>query len=194
MPKGQDNSILIGEVTDLNDPENLGRVKVKFPTLENQVSDWAPLVCVMAGSGRGVFFRPEKGDKVLVAFEHGEPTRPYILGGLWSQADPPPEDDGQPDKNNWRFIQSRSGHRIILDDTQGGEKIVIIDKDNTRKVVIDSANQKIQVICDSGDVEVKASTGSVKVEAQTVELKATGNMTLEATGTMTIKGATVNIN
>ena len=194
MTDGRDNGILIGEVIDLNDTEGLGRVRVRYPTLENQESDWVPLVTLMAGADRGTFFRPEIGDKVLVAFEHGDPRRPYILGGLWSQSDRPPNDDGQPDRNNWRFIQSRSGHKILLDDTQGQEKIEIIDKDNARKVVIDSANQKILVICDSGDVEVTASAGSVKVEAMTVELKATGNMTLEATGTMTITGATVNIN
>lgn len=194
MNERRDNGIMIAEVIDLEDPEGLARVKLSFPTLEDQESNWAPLVSPMAGSGRGFFFRPEVGDRVLVAFEHGEPCRPYVLGSLWSQAEPPPEDDGQPSQNNLRFIHSRSGHRIILDDTQGAEMVEFVDKDEARRVVIDSANSKILVECDSGDVEVKAGAGSVKVEATTVEVKASGNMTLEATGTMTIKGATVNIN
>ncbi len=190
----RDNGIIIGLVSDLNDPEGLGRVKVKFPTLNDEESDWARLAMPMAGSDRGTFFRPEVKDEVLVAFEHGDARRPYVVGSLWSKTDKPPKDDGNATQNNWRFIQSRSGHIIKLDDTQGQEKIEIIDKDGAHKIVIDSANKKIQVICDTGDVEVKAGAGTVKIEALTVEIKATANMTLEASGTMTIKGATVNIN
>jgi len=190
----QVNGIIIGLVTDLDDPEKLGRVKVKFPTLADQESDWARLVSPMAGKDRGQFFRPEVGDEVLVAFELGDVRRPYVLGSLWSQTDTPPPDDGQAAKNNWRFIKSRSGHVVKLDDTQGKEKIEIIASDGKRKVVLDSANQKIQVTCDSGDVEVKAGSGTVKVDAATVEIKSSGDMTLQASGKMTIKGTTVNIN
>ncbi|MBV9956816.1 MAG: phage baseplate assembly protein V [Acidobacteria bacterium] len=188
------NGIIIGLVTDLGDPESLGRVRVKFPYLGDQLSDWARLVTPMAGKGRGLFLRPEVGDEVLVAFELGDPQRPYILGSLWSQIDTPPPDDGQAEQNNWRFLQSRSGHIVKLDDTQGAEKIEIIGSDNQRRIVFDIAGQKIQIVCDSGDVEVSAPAGTVKVEAMTIEVKSSANMTLEATGTMTIKGATVNIN
>ena len=190
----RENGILIGVVTDLKDPESLGRVKVRFPHLEDRESDWARLVSPMAGKARGFFMRPEVDDEVLVAFEYGDPRRPYIVGALWSSVDKPPADDGDAAKNNWRFIYSRSGHVIKLDDTDGAEKIEFIAKDAKQKVVIDAANQKIQVICDSGDIEVKAGSGSVKVEATTVEVKASGDMKLEAGGQMTIKGATVNIN
>lgn len=189
-----DHGVLIGLVTSLDDPENLGRVKVKFPTLGDQESDWARLATLMAGPERGVFFCPEVGDEVIVALECNDLRRPYILGGLWSQTDKPPRNDGNKTKNNWRFIRSRSGHLIKLDDTQGQERIEIFDKDGQRKVIIDSANQKIQVVCDSGDVEVKAASGKVKIEAPTIEIKASGNLNLEAGGTLTIKGATVNIN
>lgn len=194
MPEDRNNGIIIGVVSSLDDEEGLGRVKVTYPTLGNEESEWARLVALMAGGQRGTFFRPEVGDEVLVAFELGDPCRPYILGGVWSQENPPPPDDGRPTENNWRVIHSRSGHRILLDDTSGREKVEIVDKDGARRVVIDSANQKIQVVCDTGDVEVKASAGDVKVEAVNVDIKASGTMTLEATGTMTIKGATVNIN
>ena len=188
-----ENGIIIGIVDDLKDPENLGRVRVTYPVLEDQLSDWARLVSLMAGKERGAFFRPEVGDEVLVAFEQGDPRRPYILGGVWSTPDPPPPDDGKPEENNWRFFRSRSGHVFKLDDTQGAERVEIIDKDETHKIIIDTAGDKIQILCDSGDVEVTAA-GKVDVKAAEVIVKADGAMTLEAGGTMTIKGATVNIN
>lgn len=189
-----DNGLIIGLVTSLDDPENLGRVKVEYPTLQKEQSDWARLVTPMAGKERGLFFRPEVGDEVMVGFEKGDPTHAYILGSVWNQKDPPPADDGNKKDNNWRFIRSRSGHIIKLDDTSGSEKIEIIDKDGKRKVAIDSAGSKITVQCDTGNIDVTADSGKVTVKATTIELNATGSMTLSAKGEMTISGATVKIN
>jgi uncharacterized protein involved in type VI secretion and phage assembly len=194
MGADQVNGIIIGLVKDLEDPQNLGRLRVTYPYLGEQQSDWARLVTPMAGKDRGMFFRPEVGDEVLVAFELGDVRRPYILGSLWSSEDTPPKDDGNAKENNWRFIKSRNGHIVKLDDTKNSEKIEIIGSDGARKIVFDIAGKKIQVSCDSGDIEVSAPAGTVKVEAKTVTVKASADMTLEASGTMTIKGATVNIN
>lgn len=194
MNEERENGIVIGIVDDLKDEEGLGRVKVRYPNHSDQKSHWARMVTPMAGKDRGMRFPYEKDDEVLVAFEYGNPRRPYILGGLWSNVDKPPADDGQTPKSNWRFIQSRSGHILRFDDTSGKEKIEIIAKDSKRKIVIDASGQKIQIICDNGDVEVSAKAGTVKVEARSVEVKATADMKLEAGGTLTIKGATVNIN
>lgn len=187
--------LLIGIVTDLEDPENLGRVKVKFPTLGDQASDWVRLATLMAGPNRGTFFCPEKDDELLIGFEHNDLRRPYMVGALWSKVDPPPPDDGQRKKNNWRFIQSRSGHIIKLDDTQGAEKIELIDKDGLRTVVIDSANGKIQVLCTQGSVEVEAPTAAIKLKGQTISIDATNQLTIQCeAGPVTIKGSVVNIN
>jgi uncharacterized protein involved in type VI secretion and phage assembly len=194
MSGQQVNGIIIGVVTDLADPESLARVRVSYPYLGDVTSDWARLVTPMAGKDRGMLFRPEVGDEVLVAFELGDVRRPYILGSLWSSTDTPPPDDGNAKQNNLRLIKSRAGHQLIFDDTNGKEQIEIIGSDGKRKIVFDISGQKIQITCDSGDIEISAPAGTVKVDGKTVDVKASGNMTLEATGTMTIKGATVNIN
>ncbi|HJS23123.1 MAG TPA: phage baseplate assembly protein V [Pyrinomonadaceae bacterium] len=190
----RENGILVGIVTDLDDPDTLGRVRVRFPYLGDQLSYWAKISSPMAGNNRGFFFRPEVEDEVLVAFEMGDPRRPYVLGALWSKVDPPPPDDGKPTENNWRFIRSRSGHILKFDDTQGSERIEIIDKDNKHKIVIDTSGDKIQILCDTGNIEIKAPSGKLQIEAMDVEVKATASMKLEATGDMTISGKVVNIN
>jgi len=83
---------LVGIVTENKDPKGWGRVRVKFPTLtDNHNSYWARMVQVGAGASRGFDCLPELGDEVLVAFEHGDIHRPYILGGVWNGKDPTPE-------------------------------------------------------------------------------------------------------
>jgi uncharacterized protein involved in type VI secretion and phage assembly len=148
----------------------------------------------MAGKDRGLFFCPEKDDEVLLAFEHGDPSQPYVIGGLWSTADRPPPNDGNKTANNWRFIRSRSGHLIKLDDTPGAERIEVQDKDGNCRVVLDPVGKKVDVRCDTGDVTVATGSGAVKIEATTVEVKSTGATTIEAGGVLTLKGQTVNIN
>jgi uncharacterized protein involved in type VI secretion and phage assembly len=199
----RDNGIVIGIVDDLEDTEKLGRVRVKIPHLGDTVSDWAYLVTPMAGKDRGLFLRPEKGDQVLVAYAQGDPRFAYILGSMWSKSDSPPPDDGKPADNNWRFIKSRSGHIVRLDDTSSKEKIEILDKSGSLKITLDSANKKIQITNDSGDIEVSSSSGNVsvssssgevKVSGMTVEVHAQTSLTLKSSGTLTIQGMTVNIN
>jgi uncharacterized protein involved in type VI secretion and phage assembly len=198
------NGIVIGLVSDLEDEENLGRVKVTYPHLEDQESYWARLATPMAGAGRGTFFRPEKGDEVLVGFEHGDPRRPYILGSLWSQVDQPPEGLGPNAENNVRLIHSRSGHKIKLDDTQGKEKIEILSKGGHQVRLDDtSGSQKIEVIATGGQkviidttgdqIQIVCSTGKVKVEALSVDVQATSSITLESKGTMSLKGTSVSV-
>lgn len=186
--------VCIGIVTNNQDPAELGRVKVRFPWLSDEdESTWARILTPMAGPERGLYFLPEVDDEVLVAFEHGQVEFPYILGALWNGKDKPPASNAE-GKNDVRIIKSRSGHVIKLDDSEGSEKIEIIAKDGAQKIVFDSANQNIQVTCDKGNVEVKASDGAVKVDATTVEITSTGDMTLKANGNMTITGAKVAIN
>jgi uncharacterized protein involved in type VI secretion and phage assembly len=193
--------VVVGLVTNNQDPDGLGRVKVKFPWLSDMAeSFWARVAAPMAGKQRGIYFLPEVDDEVLVAFEHGDVRFPYVLGALWNGQDAPPvtNDDG---KNNVRMIKSRSGHVVKLNDEDGKETIEIVDKNQKNSVVIDTAKNTITVTSDK-DITLSASQGSITLNAQNVEidasnaikLKAGGNMNVEASGTMTVKGATVNIN
>ncbi len=186
--------LVIGVVDGLDDPDAIGRVRVKYPYRDDQLSGWARLVTPMGGKQRGLFMRPEVGDEVLVGYEQGDPRRPYVLGAVWSSADDPPPDDGKPTQNNLRLIQSRSGHRFILDDTDGGEQIVIVDKDGTRKIVIDSAGQSIQISCEAGDISLKAPAGQVSISAQSVSIQADAEVEIQADGALTLSGTTIGIN
>jgi uncharacterized protein involved in type VI secretion and phage assembly len=193
--------VVIGVVTNNQDPDGMGRVKVKFPWLSDvDESDWARVAAPMAGKQRGAYFLPEVDDEVLVAFEHGDARFPYVVGALWNGKDAPPATNGD-GKNNVRIIQSRSGHVVKLNDEDGKETIEIIDKSQKNSIVIDTAKNTITVTTDK-DIIFSATKGTIKLDAQNVEIsssaatkvKAGSTMNVEASGTMTVKGATVNIN
>jgi len=193
--------VAIAVVTNNQDDEQFGRVKVKYPWRDSEdESYWARIITFMAGNEMGGFFLPEVNDEVLVAFENGEIDQPYILGGLWSGKIKPPETN-QDGKNNLRFIKSRSGHKIVLDDTDGSEKIEIIDKTEKNILTIDTSSNTITLTSDK-DIIIKASNGKISLDAMELELKSSanakveagGNLDLTATGNNTIKGAMVMIN
>ena len=147
---GSRNSVVVGIVTNNRDPDGLDRVKVKFPTLPgNEESHWARLVSPMAGDGRGFEFIPEVNDEVLVAFEHDDTHRPFILGALWNGKDKPPEGSDKvvssTGKVEKRIIRSRSGHTITLDDTDGRGKVSIIDKTGKNSIEIDSQKNTVAI-------------------------------------------------
>lgn len=190
----RENGVVIGVVADLDDPERLGRVRVKLPHLADQMSDWSRQATPMGGHERGLFFRPEVGDEVLVACEQGDPRRTIVVGALWSKVDPPPADDGNAIDNNWRFFRSRSGHVLKFDDTSGAERIEIVGSGGDHTLVIDVSGRKIEISCASGDVSISAPVGKVAIDANEVAITAKSRMTLDGGAALTVKGATVAIN
>jgi uncharacterized protein involved in type VI secretion and phage assembly len=200
-PEARLYGVTVGVVTNNQDPDGLGRVKVKFPWLSDDVeSHWARVVTPMAGNDRGLFFLPEVDDEVLVAFEHGSPEFPYVLGALWNGKDKAPEsnDDGE---NNMRTIKSRSGHVVRLDDTDGSEKIEIVDGSGANSIVISTADNTITITADA-DITIESGSGKLILSGNGIEIKsqadvkveAGANMDLKASGQLNIKGTTVNIN
>ena len=188
-------------VTHNDDPTHLGQVQIRFPHMtDDTTGPWARVAVLMGGGKRGTFFLPEEGDEVLVAFENGDPSKPYILGGLWNNTDQPPDTNAD-GENNKRFIKSRSGHLIRFDDTGGSEKVEIIDKTGKNSITFDSSSNTI-TITSAQDVTINAPQGTISLSAKTISISssadstisAKGGLTLQASGNTTIKGAEVDIN
>lgn len=192
--------VSVATVVQNQDPEGLGRVKVRFPWRENpDESHWARMAVPMAGGDRGAWFLPEVGDEVLVACDAEKVEHPYVLGALWNGQQKPPQNNSD-GKNDIRMIRSRGGHEIIFDDGAQGS-IDIHLKDKKRKVRLDPDG--ITISDDSGNqMEIKSTPGtitiksnaSISLQSKTIDIKADASMTLQATGTLTIQGALVKIN
>ncbi|WP_274650193.1 phage baseplate assembly protein V [Paenibacillus humicola] len=188
--------VMLAVVTNNNDPEKLGRVKLKFPHREiEQESDWARTLTFMGGKDRGSLFIPEVGDEVLVAFHMGDFSQPYVIGSLWSKTNPAPS--GADEKNNIRKIKSRSGHEVIFDDSDGSEKITVKTKKG-HKIEFADQNDEIKLTDQSGNHNVTISgsgAGNVTVKSSSTKLEITGqgDITLSSGKSITVKSAQVNI-
>ncbi len=162
-------------VTDLQDPDGQGRVRIELPFVNAEqgpaATPWARLATFMAGQGRGSWFIPEVGDEVLVAFVAGDPRHPVVIGALWNGRDTPPETMDA--ENNRRSITSRSGHKLTFDDSAGGEKVVVETQGGHRLALDDAGGGTITLhhangakieIDAAGNISVTANV-KVKVEA-----------------------------
>jgi phage protein D len=187
------SGLVIGIVTDNQDPDGYGRVKVKYPWLSgDHASDWARVVAPGAGAERGIEFLPEVNDEVLVGFEMGDIQCPYVLGGLWNGRDALPKKVTSGGKVQQRIIRSRSGHMITLDDSDGGGGVTIEDK-NGNKIVLDSGANKLTITV-QGDANLKAQ-GNLTLEAQgQVQIKGMGVKIDGGASTVDVKGSMINLN
>jgi phage protein D/phage baseplate assembly protein gpV len=210
--------LVVAVVSNTDDPKGWGRVKVKFPWMaDDQESEWARVISAGAGPEAGYFVVPAVNDEVMVAFEHGDFNRPYVVGGVWNGEDAvPPEGAGaaEGDKPLVRGWQSRTGHRMFMYDNS--EKKVEIVTAAGHTITYDDQNKKIEIKTSGGHtlllddqgktLQVKSNGGleltmednskkitikgggDVVIEGQmNVNVKAGANMNLQATGNMDIK-------
>lgn len=202
QPGGPDSwgrtGLVLGVVTNINDEENLGRVKVRFPSLgEEAESDWARVIIPGVGEDRGFDMRPEVNDEVVVGFERGDVRFPFVLGGVWSGKHQPPEADTSDDGVVVRRqIVSRVGHAITVSDGPNGaadddpERYVEIAlAHGTTTVKIAEDHIKIEAP-DGHPITIESGDGTIELtDAGDVEIKA-NNLTFEAKQKVTMKSGT----
>lgn len=172
-PARTESHILTGVVTNNKDDRDIGRVKVKLPTLGADVeSNWCRVAAPGAGKERGMEYLPEIDDEVLLI--GSDINNLYVLGGLWSVADMPPlksSEAVQAGEVVKRTIKSRTGHEITLDDSSSQPSITIVDSTGSNKIQIDTKTNKLEIGV-NGDIKIKA--------AQNVEIEAGMAMSLKA--------------
>lgn len=210
-------TLLIGKVTDNNDPDKLSRVKVWFPTLtpeegsDAHTSWWARVVAIGAGSSRGFDCLPEVGDEVLVAFEHGDIHRPFVIGGIWNGTDNSPEEvtksvaDG---KVRLRTFQTRLGHKFqfVEEDKDSTQQGVYLNTVYGHYAYFNDSDKKIDIKTKEGHqllfddtnkkIELKSSGGHSMVmddNSKSISITSTGDITIKTGSgkTMTLDAGTI---
>ena len=161
-------------VTDVVDPDNLGRVQVKFPWLgtegEKKVRAWATLISPYADNDQGFQALPEKDSQVVVAFEAGNLRRPYIVGACWNGKEALPV--SPENANNKRIIKTRSKSILEFDDTRGAAKVTL-SMDSGHKLELNDSSQEVTLIHSNGCVIKFTAAGQIQIQANaTVEVTA----------------------
>jgi uncharacterized protein involved in type VI secretion and phage assembly len=186
-PGGRFYGLYPAVVTDNQDPDNQGRVRIRLPWSPDNdgaaYENWARLATMMAGNNRGSWFIPDVDDEVLVGFEAGDPRRPYVVGMLWNGRDNPPEQ--MDSDNNLKTILSRAGIGITMDDTDGAVKLtlstpgghsLVFNDSNLSITATDTTGNTIKM--DTGGISISA-VAKVKVDAPLIQASA-GMVTVDA--------------
>jgi phage protein D len=188
-PRDWTATLVIGVVTNNNDPDKLGRVRVKYPSLsDSEESAWARIATPSAGSGRGILMLPQPNEEVVVGFEHGDARRPLVVGSVFNGRDKPGDE----------LLQNRDGSLAAL----SNEKLHLHSKKDfeiksDQKMTVEVKSDKTETI--KGDYRNEASgKGNLKAQQYTIEAGTSltvkgSSITVEASGTLTLKGASVTI-
>lgn len=193
-------------VTNVNDPNNYGRVKLKYPWLDDsKESNWARVISVGAGNGYGLMMMPEVGDEVIVAFENGHFDVPYVVGGVWNGRDATPMQVSEFHNNSKiavRKLKTRTGHELTFTEKNDSSTIEILESKGL-KITLDGTNKKIELLDgglkitldDTGKkITIDGGTADVEIKGNNITLQATTKLSMTGTSQAELKGGMVNIN
>lgn len=160
-------------VTDIVDPDSIGRIQVKFPWLGDDGADvraWATLCTTYADDDQGIEILPSVDTQVVIAFEAGDLRRPYIIGACWNGVESLPESPASP--NNKRLWKTRAKSLLEFDDTDGAAKVTL-SMDSGHKLVLDDSAQEVRLTHSNGCVITFNAAGQIQITANaTVEITA----------------------
>jgi uncharacterized protein involved in type VI secretion and phage assembly len=205
------DSLIVGIVTNNKDPDGMGRVKVKLPAVDEQESFWAPVAVPAAGPERGLSMLPVPNEQVIVGFENGDPSYPYVLGSVFNGRDQPGQelavDDGsfamksdhkalfaakeditlRSDGGKW-IVEIKGGEiKETVNAGQGGQGGYKGQFDGSYEV---TANQALKL---TSQMQVEISAPQIKISAQG-PLQIQGNpVQIDGGSAVTISGGMINI-
>lgn len=162
---------VIGLVTDVEDPDGLGRVQIKLPWYAAGYREWARVAHLYAGPGHGSTWVPEVDTEVLVMFAHGDMRWPYVIGSLYNPVDTPPHSRSA--SSDIRVLRTPKGSELSFDET---EEVVLL------------------TTASGASVRLEEKTGQLTLEATSkISLKA-AEISIEASGAVTVKGSSIALN
>ena len=158
----------LAEVVSVKDPDSKARVQIRLLSYDGvgqqDAAIWARVAVPFAGSGRGAFFIPTKGDEVLVTFVNGDARFPIVIGGVWNGAAAAPETLGGSGEevDRWTIV-GKAGTRIaIVEETEGQALISFETPNGVTGKLTDEGGGKIEF--QAGGVTVTFDTQGVSVQ------------------------------
>lgn len=170
-----------GFVVDNDDPEQLGRLRLRVPSVlgDEVVTGWAmPCVPYGGNADQGVLFVPQVDAGVWVEFEEGDLEFPVWVGTFWSKPGgtselPKPNEatgaeagsvQGPPTR---KIIKTEKGHTIQFEDKDGEEMVILVEATNGHVVTLDKDGIKItdganghEIVLDSSGITLSDGVNS----------------------------------
>lgn len=165
-----------------DDPDKQFRVKVRIPSIETDGIVWARLASVEAGNKRGIFFRPELGDEVILGFINDDPRQAIILGAVHSEKNPLPEGLKVTQENYKKGIVTKEGLKILFDDEN---KLIEISTPNSNIFRLSDKDKGIYLEDENGNTMTMNDKG--------FQIKSNKDIMIEGKN-ITIKGTKVDVN
>jgi len=169
----------VGRVTQVDDPDNLGRVKAILPNYADVETDWLEVVVPGAGMDKGIIALPDVDDHVLILLIQEDPAHGVVLGGVYGVNGPP--DSGVEDGKVRRYsFLTPGGQKICLDDTKNTVRI-----ENSKGEFVRLSPGRARV-GNRGGSFVDLTSNLCRIHAETdLEIEAPGN-------TVVIRGQFIN--
>jgi len=142
--------VVVGIVAKNYDMDMPGRVCVQVPVRDDQANElqWARVAMPSSGQKWGHYFQPEEGDQVLLAFEHGNIEKPYVIGCVPKESNPFLK-RAVHEKNMYKKIITRNGNTIEFVDgesTDGTQdKVSVYTANMGHKVILDNERKQITI-------------------------------------------------
>ncbi len=197
------------EVVENNDPKSLGRVRVQFMwqkelTGDDSKTPWIRVAAHSSGGDKGLYMIPEKGDTVLIAFQHNHPERPFVLSSVYHAESKPEHHDPE---NLKKALKTKGGHELLMNDEKGKESMALTSPfdfsatagggkmNMTAGTEMNmtagadtnmTAKSKITIKSESGDISIHTPTN--------IAIDADGNITIKAKGNITIEANNIELN
>lgn len=174
------------KVTDNEDPNNLGRIRVQFDWQalldDEMMTPWLRMAQPYAGGGKGFSFIPEIGEEVMIDFEGGNAERPYVKGTLYNGVGDP---DGKwlPNSNSAnqvKAIRTRNGHTIEIHDEGNDGYIRIYDNEKENYILTFSTDEKLIKLESTGNIELYAKNDIIMHAGHDINASADNDVFLAA--------------
>ena len=174
-------------VTDNEDPNALGRVRVQFDWQAQQEGDmqtpWLRIAQPYAGGGKGFSFIPEIGEEVMVDFEGGNAERPYVSGTLFNGPENP-DSAWLPGSNQVKAIRTRNGHTVEIWDQGEGGYIRIYDHGKENYILTFSTDEKLIKLESTGNIELYAQNDIIMHAGHDINASADNDISIAASHDM----------
>lgn len=193
--------IVTGLVKEIYDTNHPGMIKVEMFMTDGtlNVTDWIRVIVPYGGKNKGMYFLPDVGDEVAIAFERGDIEKPYVIGCLWNTNVDTIPADTVTEENNIKKLKTKGGHEIIFDDTEEKGKIEIITPKKS-KISMDDENSLITITAkgDNGDniLKLDSKDGVVTITGKKKIVLDAGGTKITIDGTskkIDISGDNINL-